>query len=62
MQVRADYPASDGFPITHSRKGRVFKHLSATHNQTLHTKGGSIDARATTPVGRTVGRYPRLTL
>jgi hypothetical protein len=25
---------------------RVFKHLSATHNQTLHTEDGSIDARA----------------
>jgi hypothetical protein len=42
--------------------GRVLKHLSATHNQTLHTEDGSIDARAATPVGRTVGRFPRLTL
>ena len=42
--------------------GGVFKHLSATPNQTLHTENGGIDARAATPVGRTVGRYPRLTL
>jgi hypothetical protein len=42
--------------------GRVLKHLSATHNQTLHTENGSIDARTATHLRRTVGRYPRLTL
>lgn len=34
-------------PLTYSGGlRRVFKHLSATHNQTLHTEDGSIDARA----------------
>ena len=42
--------------------GRVLKHLSATHNLTLHTEDGSIDARTATHLRRTVGRYPRLTL
>ena len=38
--------------------GRVLKHLSATHNQTLHTESGSIDARTERFFRRTVGRFP----